>query len=145
MPQRGLLLRVGFEPTKFNLTTIKVHSDSSVDDKTWTIVSSGFPSFVRYLRRCANLKLYKFPNVLELPWCIVGWSSRRNNAFTRVTPRNHTKGYKIPPQVRPRTHTTSPLNHSGIAADCLGQLLRSPLESNQRISHLLDESLCHLS
>ena len=29
-----LLLREGFEPTKFNLTTIKVHSDSSVDDKT---------------------------------------------------------------------------------------------------------------
>ena len=60
MPQRGLLLRVGFEPTKFNLTTFKAHSDSSVDDKTWTIVSSGFPSFVRYLRRCANLKLYNF-------------------------------------------------------------------------------------
>ena len=60
-----LILRVGFEPTKFSLTTIKVHSDSSVDDKTWTIVSSGFPSFVRYLRRCANLKLYNFQMCLS--------------------------------------------------------------------------------
>ena len=44
-----------------------------------------------------------------------------------------------------KAEKTTPLNHSGIVVYCLGQLLRSPLESNQRISHLLDESLCHLS
>ena len=44
-----------------------------------------------------------------------------------------------------KAEKTTPLNHSGIVVYCLGQLLRSPLESNQGISHLLDESLCHLS